>query len=109
MSFFPSLVSLRSLADDCNRAVATKGALKVVESMGMADMVDNPDVFTTLEKSTLGMVERVSSSLAHGWTVLYTDNTRSTPQPEKELRASSCLLTARNCHGRFRNEWKGLM
>jgi hypothetical protein len=44
------------------RAVATEGALKVVESMGMADMVDNPDVFTTLEKSTVGMVERVSFS-----------------------------------------------
>lgn len=42
------------------RAVATVGALKVVESMGMADLVDNPDVFTTLEKSTTGMVERVS-------------------------------------------------
>lgn len=43
-----------------DRAVATVGALKVVESMGMSDLVDNPDVFTTLEKSTTGMVERVS-------------------------------------------------
>ena len=47
-----------------NRAVATVGALKVVESMGMADLVDNPDVFTTIEKSTIGMVERVSCSLS---------------------------------------------
>ncbi|KAH0293725.1 nor-1 [Aureobasidium namibiae CBS 147.97] len=43
-------------------AVATVGALKVVESMGMADLVDNPDVFTTLEKSTTGMVERIDTA-----------------------------------------------
>jgi hypothetical protein len=55
-------LSSRILTDRFNRAVATRGALKVVDSMGMADMVDNPDVFTTLEKSTLGMVERVSFS-----------------------------------------------
>jgi len=47
-------------------AVATRGALKVVDSMGMADMVDNPDVFTTLEKSTLGMVERIDTATREG-------------------------------------------
>jgi hypothetical protein len=79
--------------------VATQGALKVVASMGMEDMVDNPDVFTTLEKSTLGMVERVSLASSQNWNVSHTNDARSTLRPGKSLRASSCLLTARNCHG----------
>lgn len=82
-----------------DRAVATVGALKVVESMGMADLVDNPDVFTTLEKSTTGMVERVSFLPAHILTVKDADSNRSTPRPERRPRASSCPLTARFCHG----------
>jgi hypothetical protein len=90
-----------------DRAVATVGALKVVESMGMADLVDNPDVFTTLEKSTTGMVERVSFSSSHILTVMYADNTRSTPLLERRPLASSCPLTARSCHGRFHWELSG--
>jgi len=83
------------------RAVATVGALKVVESMGMADLVDNPDVFTTLEKSTTGMVERVSCTLYRFLIANHTNSARLTLRPEKKPRASSCLLTARFCHGRF--------
>ena len=102
MLFFPFHLRSRTFADRINRAVATRGALKVVDSMGMADMVDNPDVFTTLEKSTLGMVERVSfPPLSHVLTVMYTDDTRSILRPEKELRASSCLSTVQSCHGRL--------
>jgi len=84
-----------------DRAVATVGALKVVESMGMADLVDNPDVFTTLEKSTTGMVERVSCTLSLCLIANYANSARLTLRPEKKPRANSCLLTVRFCHGRF--------
>lgn len=86
---------------DNDRAVATVGALKVVESMGMADLVDNPDVFTTLEKSTTGMVERVSISTSPVLTVMFADNARLIPLPEKRPRANSCPLMTRSCPGRF--------
>jgi hypothetical protein len=71
------------------RAVATEGALKVVKSMGMADMVDNPDVFTTLEKSTVGMVERVSFFAWQILSVAHTDDSRSTLRPRRRPLASS--------------------
>jgi hypothetical protein len=74
---------------DDYRAVATEGALKVVESMGMADMVDNPDVFTTLEKSTVGMVERVSFFPWQDLTVMNTDGFRSTLRPKRRPLVSS--------------------
>jgi hypothetical protein len=90
------------------RAVATEGALKVVESMGMADMVDNPDVFTTLEKSTVGMVERVSLFPSQNMTAVYTDDSRSILRPKRRRLASSWPSTARFCHGRFDWLWSWL-
>jgi len=97
----PSCFNLKVSLTRNDRAVATEGALKVVESMGMADQVDNPDVFTTLEKSVTGMIERVSFFSPRTLTVSCSDDARSTTQPGRRLRVTSCPSTVQSCHGRF--------